>query len=97
MPQGLEIYDASGTLVAGINTRLSRLIATINPGIVDGSQSFPGLGNALVAILADYAQPQNNGFRGGYPTVSVSGTTVSWTFDLESKYREYTRIFVFGY
>jgi hypothetical protein len=97
MPQGLEIYDATGALMIGYTTRLTRVIAVIDPGFVDGSQSFPTEPNTLAAMLSDYSDVQNNGFAGGLPDVSVSGDTVSWVFNVPAQYRMTSRILVLGY
>lgn len=99
MPQGLQIFDAAGNLIMDVGTRTSRLIATIDPNLVDGSQSFPGTGNTLLGILSSYADSQpDSGGTGVLPTVTVSGTTVSWTFNGQPSFlRMNCRILVLGY
>lgn len=99
MAQGLQVWDASGNLIVDVSSRLTRLIAVIDPGLVDGSQSFPSVDNTIAAMLSDYSDVQSDsGGAGCLPEVSVSGTTVSWTFNgADSFLRMYSRILVLGY
>lgn len=99
MAAGLQVWDASGNLIVDLSTRLSRLVAVIDPGLTDGSQSFASVNNSIAAILSNFSQAQDgSGGAGVLPTVSVSGTTVSWTFGgADMMFRMYSRILVFGY
>lgn len=99
MSQGLQIWDAAGNLIMDVGTRTSRLIGIINPNLVDGSQSFTGSGNELIAIVSDFADSQEGtGGTGILPVVSVSGETVSWTFNGQPEWlRMHCRILVLGY
>jgi hypothetical protein len=77
MPQGLQVWDASGNLILDLTDRLGRIlgISTLTPP-TDGS-----------VINADFATgtpfwacvPVSSG-RAPVPNVSFSGTTLSWDF-----------------
>lgn len=99
MAAGLQVFDASGNLIVDLTTRLSRLITVIDPGLVDGSQSFPAVNNTIAAMLSNYSEVQSgSGGAGVLPVVSVSGNTVSWTFNgADMMFRMYSKILVFGY
>jgi hypothetical protein len=76
MPQGLEVYNASGVLTLSITNRLARVIGTIFTGGVDGSYVVPNVGAHRVWIIASYytrfisAEDVTN--------VWVSGDTITW-------------------
>lgn len=97
MGQGCQIWNAAGALMFDSATKCTRLIATINPGLVDGSQSFPGVQNNIVAVLANWASSNSGGFTGNLPDLTVSGTTVSWTYSLPPQFRMNSTILVLGW
>lgn len=76
MPQGLEVYDSSGVLKLSITDRLSRVLGSIDistngsiivAGFADGTPWVTFLPWAFVNV------PK-------MPSISVSGTTLSWTY-----------------
>ncbi len=77
MPNGLQINDASGNLVVDITTRLNRVLGRIDVNKANGSESNSGLsqGNPYFIILG-----QDVGLIS--PNVSISGTTITWTYDV---------------
>lgn len=99
MAAGLQVFNANGQLIVDLTTRMSRLIEVIDPGLSDGSKAFPSVNNSIAAILSDYSAAQSgSGGAGALPVVSVSGNTVSWTFNgAAQQYRMYSKILVFGY
>lgn len=73
MAEGLQVFNAAGALVFDASTNLTRLITSIGVGTSDGAVAIPSVNNFIVAWPTRYT--------GGIPpTVTVSGTTVSWTF-----------------
>jgi len=94
MPAGLECYNPDGTLQwSSLSSRLLTVLSTFQTGKVDGSVVVPGLSNREGIALKSSL---NVGY---YPVVTISGTTVSWTFDAawEDQYRQDTLITVLGY
>lgn len=75
MPQGLQAWDAAGNLVIDIDTRLMRTLTTVTTGTTDGSMTVSAATQGSVVTAAT-----NTPADGVTPTVSVSGTTVSWSF-----------------
>jgi hypothetical protein len=77
MPQGMQIWDASGNLILEISDRIARVlgVASITGG-TDGSVTNAGFstGTPFWACV-----PVASG-RAPVPDVSLSGTTLSWDF-----------------
>jgi len=81
MPQGLQAWDAQGRLVCDISDRLGRVIDIVDTGLSDGSISVPGFswGTPWASV-----QPyDSNVFF--TPTVTIQGTTLSWSFPQQSR------------
>ena len=80
MPQGLQIWDASGALVLDTNTMHTRMVGVIQ-GPASGSISVPIFANGrpFAAVLLGGDGIYGIGARG---TASVSGTTL--TYNLQS-------------
>ena len=94
MPAGMECYNPDGTLQwSSLSSRLMTILLSVQTGITDGSVVVPGLANREGIVLR--ASPA----VGYYPVVTISGTTVSWTFDAAwpSTYRQNTLLTVLGY
>ena len=77
MPQGLEVYDASATLIFSTNTRVGVLLGYIDIGNTDGSASDANLSKGtpfsnLFIFDLSYASIS--------PKVEISGTTITWTW-----------------
>jgi hypothetical protein len=77
MPQGLQVWDDTGVLVRDTNTP---------SGVIAGVYSFPGgaagTGGSVVIPALALGQPfhvlRGTWFRD--PAITISGTTISWTF-----------------
>lgn len=82
MPNGLQVFDASGGLVLDATTRLGRIYATFSSGTSDGSAVVPALadGGQPFVFVEDNSADLTLASLYAYPNVSVSGTTVSWSF-----------------
>lgn len=82
MPAGLQTWDASGNPLIDLTSRLGRIVGTHTTGSSNGSITNAGL--ALGTPFALISQPGSVVSNGGTfypsPTVSFSGTTMSWTF-----------------
>lgn len=74
MPQGLQIWDASGNLIVDTTSRLARIIDSVT---ITSSNMSGSVNNARLA--------EGEGFyflagsNDNMPTVSFSGTTMTWT------------------
>lgn len=78
MPQGLQVWNADGSLQIDTNTNLGRFLGTVETGGVNGSLDVPGFAQGtpwfLVMLLgvASY-----NTF---VPQVTIAGNTISWNY-----------------
>jgi len=90
MGQGLQIWDGSGNLVLDTAHRLTRILGMFDTGTSDGSVSFPGLATGTgfyVKLTPDLGNAP--------PVVTISGTTVSWTFNnVSAPYRRAAKVMV---
>ena len=82
MPAGFQAWDASGNTVVDLSTRLGRILGVHTTGSSNGSITNAGLAQGTPFALV--SQPNSTVANGGTfypsPTVSFSGTTMSWTF-----------------
>jgi len=70
MPQGLQIWDASGNLIFDTNTLAPRILTSVAIGTTNGSQSVTiPAGNNVIA------EPRDSSV-----SATVSGGTVSWNW-----------------
>lgn len=77
MPQGIEVYNAAGRLVFNSDGRVSRSIGSASITGVDGSVTDAALltGDPVFFFVSD----PSFAYR-VYPTFSISGSTISWTY-----------------
>jgi hypothetical protein len=83
MPQGLQVYNASGQLLVDLTDRLSRLlgIATLtNP--TDGNLTDAGFATGTPWWVC---LPISGGSV-STPAVSIAGNVLSWDFDASGNY-----------
>ena len=77
MAQGIEVYDASGNLTFSVTDRLTKLLGAVNVSS-SGSLSLPA---ALAGNDYWFAFiPSTGGFSGTPPVISVSSSTLYWTY-----------------
>lgn len=77
MPAGLQVFDASGNLVTNITDRIGRVLGTIETGTSNGSVT----GVSGFSTGTPFKMCVTLSGLGYYmPTVTISGTTLSWTF-----------------
>ncbi len=77
MPAGLECYDAQGRLMFSATDRLARVLGVVNTNAADGSLIDVGLATGE-AYFAFFPAAMTGGWY--WPTVTVSGTTLSWSY-----------------
>lgn len=76
----IQIFNADGTLQFDTSNRLLRLASTVQTGTSNGSASVSALSQGAGVAVA--GQTTGGGLGGGVqPDVSVSGNTVSWSWD----------------
>jgi cytochrome c2 len=73
MAFGLEVRDASGVLIVDVGRRLGRVIGRFNTGTSNGSFTFSG------SVSGTFWAATLDAFYGA-PSLTLSGTTISWTF-----------------
>ncbi|CAG9184322.1 hypothetical protein CURE108131_25185 [Cupriavidus respiraculi] len=73
----LEAFNADGSLNFGSGDRLGRVVGTQWTGTSDGSINVPAFAQGTGFAIAMPAA----GSGVFVPRISVSGTTLSWTFD----------------
>ena len=78
MPQGIEVFDGTGTQTFTTHNRITRYVGQVWTGVENGSISHGGLSGGAVwwALL-----PRPDNSRGSEPLVSVSGSTINWWFE----------------
>lgn len=74
MPEGLQVWDATGNLVQDIPNRLTRLL-----GVVATTTAAGSLTDARFATGTPFYQKQGVDFNSTGKEVTFSGTTMSWT------------------
>ena len=79
MAQGLQTWDAAGNLMLDTNSRPGRIHGEIFRGGSGpvGSQVIPSLANGTPFFIVD--QGYNDGTYYSRVSVSISGTTISWS------------------
>jgi hypothetical protein len=94
MAYGLQIFDSSGNKMLDVNDSLTKTIATFVTSTSNGSAVYSELAGGRPWVAA-YRLPSSSATQYGAALVSVSGTTVSWTFGgLPSGNRAPMRVFV---
>lgn len=76
MPQGLQIFDASGNIVLDISDRVYRLLTVADiTTAATGSITVPGIANGTPIIVpVRYTESKKA------PTLTTTGTGVSWNY-----------------
>ena len=82
MPQGLQIFDASGRVVFDTNDRLAGGVVVISTGTASGSHTMtPGAGQSVEYV---YNYPNTwipAGQASRWPDITVSGNTITWAYN----------------
>jgi len=92
MPAGMEAYDSAGRLIFDTSTKLTRLLAVVGTGLVNGSYNAGALPyNYYVAWPTKYT-------GGVPPKVWMSGTTAFWDFGTTPpEFRSAATLLILGY
>lgn len=79
MAEGIMIWDAAGNLQVAPDVRLTRILGTVNSGVVAGSVTVANFvqGTPFFHFVPRTGYSVKNRL---FPDVSISGTTLSWTF-----------------
>lgn len=94
MSFGLQVWDSGGNKMLDVSDSLTKTIATFTTGTSNGSATYSELSGGRPWVAA-YRLPTSTATQYGAALVSVSGTTVSWTFGgLPSGNRASMRVFV---
>lgn len=82
MPVGLQTWNESGVLMLDLTHRLGRVYDTWSTGTTNGSRVVPGLadGGEPFVFVEDNSADLSNATPYALPNVTISGTTVSWSF-----------------
>lgn len=85
MDAGLQLWDPSGVLVVDITSRLTRLgyVGVVSANGSDTNGLY-GQGNLFYTAIP-VATTFNGANFGNRPSITVSGTTVSWNFPINSQ------------
>jgi len=75
---GLQVFGADGKLQVDIGQRIGRIIGKFNTGTSPGSITVPDFAQGSPFYLISLF---NSGVTVFGPVVTISGTTLSWTFD----------------
>ena len=91
MPQGLEVYNASGVLELSITDRITRILnSAVLTGASTGTIVDAGLltGDPFWWVSAD-----SSTFYATEPTINVSGDTISWDITPYGGTESYTIVY----
>lgn len=83
MPQGFQVFNGSGVLLVDITDRLTRIVGQVATGTTAGSITVPEFNGAYGTPWVFVQQRNASANLFGKRTVktSISGTTLSWTFE----------------
>jgi hypothetical protein len=94
MALGLQTFDSAGNKTLDISDSLTKTIATFVTTTSNGSTTYAQLAGGRPWVAA-YRVPGSSATQYGAAIVSVSGTTVSWSYyTLPSGNRAPMRVFV---
>jgi hypothetical protein len=94
MAYGLQIFDSSGNKTLDVSDSLTKTIATFVTSTSNGSATYAELAGGRPWVAA-YRVPTSTATQYGAAIVTVSGTTVSWSYySLASGNRAPMRVFV---
>jgi len=78
MSQGLQIWDANGQLILDTTYRVARRLGTVTTGMSNGSLNIPDLSQGQPFFISEALRDPGSYYV--IPSVSISGTTLSWSF-----------------
>lgn len=78
MSQGLEVWDENGIEIISLDGQFCKFLGTFQTGTVAGSMTDDRLSLGTPFFL--YVSSNATWGLGGWPQITVSGTTISWVF-----------------
>jgi len=78
MAFGLRVRDSSGAITLELTDRLPRILGSVSTGTAPGSRSVPDFAGRQPFYF--FVPNTVTGDVFNHPVISVSGTTLSWTF-----------------
>ena len=76
MPQGLQIWDASGNLILDTSNRIGRVLGVVT---LDGNTSSSETNDGLLTGTPFYMVVFLGSFATYSPTISIASNVISWT------------------
>lgn len=94
MPQGLQCFNASGSLVLDVTDRLTRILGEFTAGGSDGSLSDANLstGSPWYVLKNDNAN-QFNLITDSPIAITLSSSGISWTYGAYGLRKSFTYIY----
>lgn len=81
MATGMRIrHPVTGALKMDLTTRLPRLLGTVDTTVNNGAIAIPNLGTGTGWFAATPLYGDGVVWGGNTPTITMSGSTLSWTF-----------------
>lgn len=81
MPQGFQVWDASGNLIVDTNTHLGRVLGIHTVTTASGNFSHAGFSQGTpFAVAGSEAGDQSGNPWAFTPDITIVGTTLSWDF-----------------
>ena len=75
MPQGIQIFNGGGALIVDESDRIGMFLGRVSTGTTAGSITVAEFATRTPLIATSFA------FTGGTPpTITISGTTLSWSW-----------------
>lgn len=88
---GLSTKTAGGLSQIQFTTRLPRLLGEVITGLSDGAITVPEFAGRVPVYQLSAVAGSTIGFTTA-PVISISGTTLSWTFGVAPAYRVSARV-----
>lgn len=79
MPQGLQVFDASGNVMVDLTTSITRVLGMADIGTSNGSITDTGFSTGIPWWVVLCTSTGSNIFS---PSIGVSGNVLSYTFPL---------------
>lgn len=80
MPQGLQCFNSSGTMILDVTDRLTKMLGSFTTGTVAGSLTDANIANGVFwYVMNPYVAGGNYNFLEKQWLITCSGTTISWT------------------
>lgn len=94
MPAGLQVWDANSVLRVDTGDSFTRILGVINTGVNDGSIVDGNIAGGRFWYFCKKIQTTPGGYIS--PAVSVSGSTISWSFNNAAASLRVSNIIMYG-